>query len=797
MEDVKKHLYKQQKTKEDSELVRWLSPLHSSVEDQLCKILRQRDQHTLQWARNMSEFQNWRLDKGEETSQVLWIRGPPGFGKSTLAGYFVEMIRHLYPDSIVAYFFCISGSEGLVKVRDMIRSLAYQISRADGNARDFLLQMKKEGDVVGNHGVEFLFEKLLLGSMNQTRKDVFLILDGLDEADTAAIGNRSGKTEMEIFLQSLGTTSARLLFISRPDLNVSEILSPHHTTVVQVGMTQNSEDIEKHVDNVVSQSKRLRALFKEANIEPVKYFLGHSNGIFLWVAVALQELQRLKSVSEFENEIQMFARSSGSMDAVYAGIICKLERNNRKWIAEILRWVVAAEGQLLIVDLRDAVEHAVGEKLLDFDEFIDIDCGSLLQRTPGQAIQLVHVTLRSFLLDSTKCPSDFYIDENEIHVHVASVCLDYLAKVKSNAYIQTHWVAHMKKATQQPTSVKLLQPLHQLFVSQGLGKWIETYPSWVHRPQRSPNGFTEFQIYQNPLALNELYDSLKSMSKWAASIDSLKDDELTRWAASFANDRCELLEYLGKMAAHVWLFGKLETPNDIARVFGFALKHYRRRRKERILYAELQILFDSEFMVMTDEQHGNVQARNIAFAYYVLERWNDSLRWFHLAEPTMEIRICMVLAYFRTSDYDEGISLSRRAIAENPAEYWAWRSLGMLSAKKDDYKTAIEAFERAIVIFDEAKEDDFFDTITSGRGDNFEMDYFRKMPGITTHLLELYRIEGEYDKAINMCKRAAEQYPTTSWPVRALAGVFRANGEHDAAIRTLRNAVENFPTDIA
>jgi hypothetical protein len=212
----------------------------------------------------MREFQEWRLGKGEESSQVLWIRGPPGFGKSTLAGYFVEMIRRLYPDSIVAYFFCLSGAEGLVKVRDIIRSLAYQISRADASARDFLLQLKEEGEVLGNHGVYFLFEKLLLGSMNQTQKDVFLILDGLDEADTVAIGNRSGKTEMEIFLQSLRTTSARLLFISRPDLNVSEILSPHRTTIVQVGMTQNSKDIEMYVDNVVTQSKRLRALFKEA-----------------------------------------------------------------------------------------------------------------------------------------------------------------------------------------------------------------------------------------------------------------------------------------------------------------------------------------------------------------------------------------------------------------------------------------------------------------------------------------------------------------------------------------------------
>jgi tetratricopeptide (TPR) repeat protein len=405
----------------------------------------------------------------------------------------------------------------------------------------------------------------------------------------------------------------------------------------------------------------------------------------------------------------MFARSSGSMDAVYTDIINKLEPNSRKWIAEILRWVVASEGQLLIVDLRDAVEHAVGEKLLDFDEFIDVDCGSLLQRTPGQAIQLVHVTVRSFLLDSTKCPSDFYIDQKEIHVHVASVCLDYLAKLKSNAYILSYWVAHLKKATQQPTSISLLKPFHQLFVSQSLGKWMETYPtSFINDCRRSPNGFTEVEVYQDPTELNGLYDSLKSMSKWTASIESLKDDELARWAASLVADRCELLKYLGKAAVQVWLFGKLEKKEDIERLFLFALKYYRPRRTGRILYAELKTLFASEFMVMSDEQHGNVQAMNIAIAYYSLEKWTDSLRWFLLTEPTMETRMYMVFAHCRNSDYDEGISISRRAIeVENPAEYWAWRSMGMLSVQKEDYNTAIEAFERAITVFDETKESYF------------------------------------------------------------------------------------------
>lgn len=369
-----------------------------------------------------------------------------------------------------------------------------------------------------------------------------------------------------------------------------------------------------------------------------------------------------------------------------------------------------------------------------------------------------------------------------------------MANLKTNGYIRSCWVTHLNKATRQQTSLSLLKSLHQLFTSQGLRRWIETYPVWMAHSQRSLNGLTMVGIDCNPTELDLLYDAMKALSKWITSIESLPNDEFARWTACLAADRWELLEYLGKAAAKVWLSGTFEGSSTNANLFLFALKFYR-TRKGRIFSAELQNLFESEFMIMSDEPYGNIQATSIAIAFFKLERWNDCLRWFNIAEQTRQTRMYVVLAHLNNSDYDTGIRLSKEAIEQNPAEFWAWQCLGILHVKKKDHKSAMEAFEKAMEIYGPATVEPNIPYTRSLRLDDFEMDYIRGLPRIMSCLLELYRKECEHDKAIQMCTKQVEQFPTMLWPLRALAGAFRANRAHDAAIVILRDAVGKFPTD--
>jgi hypothetical protein len=119
-----------QMQQKDEELLRWLAPSHWLVEAQLSLFREQRGENTLQWARDMPEFQTWRLSNLETSKdRVLWIRGTLGVGKSIMAAYFIDLLKVHYPKAIIAYFFCRSKQAGLMEARDIIRTLAISVPR--------------------------------------------------------------------------------------------------------------------------------------------------------------------------------------------------------------------------------------------------------------------------------------------------------------------------------------------------------------------------------------------------------------------------------------------------------------------------------------------------------------------------------------------------------------------------------------------------------------------------------------------------------------------------------------------
>lgn len=127
-----------------------------------------------------------------------------------MAGYFIELLKCQYPDAIVAYFFCRSGQKGLIKARDIIRTLAYQVIQESPEARLYLESLQHEElPVDDNVGVGFLFDKLLKEPLATTSKTSFIILDGLDEADRKSLDSteRPKRPEIEILLQHLAKSS--------------------------------------------------------------------------------------------------------------------------------------------------------------------------------------------------------------------------------------------------------------------------------------------------------------------------------------------------------------------------------------------------------------------------------------------------------------------------------------------------------------------------------------------------------------------------------------------------------------
>jgi NACHT domain len=177
----------------------------------------------------------------ELRERVLWIRGTLGVGKTIMAGHFIELLKCLYPNAIVAYFFCRSGQPGLTRAHDIIRTLCYQCIQGDIKIRSVLECLRGNDFTIDSSlGVGFLFEKLLQEPLSHTKNEVFIILDGLDEADWKILDTteRPPQPEMEIFLEHLGNLlSSHLLFIGRPEADIPRFI-PNSITKTQQNRQQ-------------------------------------------------------------------------------------------------------------------------------------------------------------------------------------------------------------------------------------------------------------------------------------------------------------------------------------------------------------------------------------------------------------------------------------------------------------------------------------------------------------------------------------------------------------------------------
>jgi hypothetical protein len=212
-----------------------------------------------------------------------------------------------------------------------------------------------------------------------------------------------------------------VLFIIRPDIPIRGI--PLLITK-SIRENDNRGDVEAYVRQKLSTSKpKFQKWYPKDAPEPVEFLVRGSNGLFLWVSTVLHQLSTANTKSKFKSYFDSLGKSSGNMDALYRGILDRIGDEEKRWVFEILRWVIAAETPLSINQLEGLVQWSLDDERENFKEFLEDECGSFVRVVPGregaQVVQPTHETFRSFLPDPMKCPEKFFFDEEKAHHDVA------------------------------------------------------------------------------------------------------------------------------------------------------------------------------------------------------------------------------------------------------------------------------------------------------------------------------------------------------------------------------------------
>ena len=371
---------------EDAKLRSWLQSSVAENESKRMASLAQRADGTLQWVLTTPELKDWRLADASTKATTLWLTDLPGVGKSCISAYLGELLPRQYPDDLVLSFFCKRESPGLNTVFSIIKTLCYQLMRADGFYRKFLQETPDLPKTNSKDDILFLVDKLLrkpitAGPGEQT---IFILLDGLDELEDVSHtpkGLPSAKSEAESFLEQLITIPRlKVLVTSRRQPQLDSVLSSCGA-VRQIKPVDNAHDIQHYVAHRVSASPALQRGFSEMKTDPLENFASRANGVFLWVSAVLDILERAVSTQAFKDSLET---THPTMSSIYDDIFQRAEkRGSIGLINEVLNWTSVLPSPFTVHQMALAVEFSGGDRVLGMGKFLRTECGAFLD--------LVHV----------------------------------------------------------------------------------------------------------------------------------------------------------------------------------------------------------------------------------------------------------------------------------------------------------------------------------------------------------------------------------------------------------------------
>lgn len=307
-------------------------------------------------------------------------------------------------------------------VSDCLRSLAYQMACSNFEVRKTLLALHADGVAVDKDNERSVWRKLFLEGVFQVKVNQphYWVIDALDECSKAQsflsiFGSIESQTPLRIFITSRKTQEIERAFVQLgPKIMHLEILA-----------SDTLEDIKSFIE---SRIDRLPVEGDESKSNLCNKILAKSDGSFLWVRLVVQELEHTWSEEAIE---EVLHEVPADMNLLYMRALDNMSRMSRatKLAKAILMWTVCAFRPLTISEMQSALKIDIGETVSSLNRSISSICGQLVFVDQRSRIQLVHQTVRDFLIQDD-LDSEFAVRKVEGHAHIAVKCLDLLSKTQ-------------------------------------------------------------------------------------------------------------------------------------------------------------------------------------------------------------------------------------------------------------------------------------------------------------------------------------------------------------------------------
>ena len=389
---------------------------------------------TCEWIKSNNLYDSWFHSR----SQLLWLSGGPGKGKTMLSIFLAEELERTAKDSqdkLFLQYFCDNKDEKRKTATTIVRGLIFQLLQSRQKLFDCILpkyKIQKES-LFTDSSFETLwsiFESMVHHPILGT---TYCVLDGLDECDEASL---------EVLLEKLAALfpaetnessicHLNLIVVSRdlPEF-IPELLSRFPRICLDSDAdTEISKDITRFIEVKVNKLAVNKQYPKPLRAHVKKVFQNRAEGTFLWVGMVARALKKYKAAA-VETALDLFPPG---LDELYARMLLQIDINQREIAAKILRWVVMAVRPLTLSELSIAI-NTTGKRSLAFSRDEEMRdqvsfCGYFVTIKEDK-VGLIHQSAKDYLLRKTNDPNPelevFRVKEEAVNLEMARRCLDYL-----------------------------------------------------------------------------------------------------------------------------------------------------------------------------------------------------------------------------------------------------------------------------------------------------------------------------------------------------------------------------------
>ncbi|RPB25116.1 WD40 repeat-like protein [Terfezia boudieri ATCC MYA-4762] len=405
-----------------------LSPDVTSTEADFYTVQSKRLEGSCQWVTQQAWFTRWEQGEVDSNSEILWLNGHPGTGKSVISTYLIDQLKRS-GHSCYYYFFKSSDVPKRTLERCLL-NMAYQIALAEPEVRGKLRYLRESQFNLVGAELLLLWQKIFVSSIlpiyEQKRLPLFLIIDALDETENS----------MAIFplLHTLKhIPNVRLCVTSRQSIEFTQQLNLLENKIKINNYTISQRDNIDDITYLVKSTLSSLPLLEEVRVRIVNSVIQKAEGNLLWVSLVSKQM--LKAGFNQESLLQVLQQVPPGMDQIYVDILAKMrtfppkQKDIARWI---ILWTLSSFQPLPVSTLQEALEFKPpAEKVEALEYWVAELCGSFLVIDREKSVQPIHSTAREFLLaDKT---SEFAITP-ATHLHIASVCLKSILKANHSRH---------------------------------------------------------------------------------------------------------------------------------------------------------------------------------------------------------------------------------------------------------------------------------------------------------------------------------------------------------------------------